>query len=68
MSWSMPVIKTRWSDGHSNHTFQNLLWFSLVAQISTGVGAGLVAMERKQIDFFKQNAVNFRVDAVFKGD
>ena len=25
MSWSMPVIKTRWSDGHSNHTFQNLL-------------------------------------------
>ena len=34
----MTVIKTRWSDGHSNHTFQNLLWFSLVAQISTGDG------------------------------
>jgi len=41
----------------------------LVAQISTGVGAGLVAMKMdKREFFFKQNAVNFSVDAVFKGD
>ena len=62
-------------DGHSNHTFQNLLWFSLVAQISTVVGqqsikSMLVWSPWKGIkeSFFKQNAVNFSVDAVFKGD